>query len=138
MVGTLVLANRTIIDTLSLAWLVRDGDLATPLRASRLPKHVRYLATLLPAGLVLRKRTSLLISPFGLGYTAPYRMIEATTAPGRDALHLLSTMERPRSTESALDGRDVTAAEHQPTVHRQVQEVDVRACIGHAPEQFAA
>ncbi len=52
--GDLVLANHTIIDTLSLAWLVRDGDLATPLRASRLPKHVRYQATLLPACFVLR------------------------------------------------------------------------------------
>jgi len=54
---TLVLATHTIIDALSLAWLVRDGGLATPLRARMVPKHVRYLATLLPARFVLGDHT---------------------------------------------------------------------------------
>ena len=43
---THVQANRTIIDTPSLVWFVRDDRLATPLRAQMVPKHVRY--TLLP------------------------------------------------------------------------------------------
>jgi len=80
---TPVLAYRTIIDTLSLGRFVRDGGLATPLRASRLPKHVRYLATLLPAGFVLRNQH---ITPAhcdcDLAYTAPIAQLEIRDVSG--------------------------------------------------------
>ena len=57
-----MLANHTTIDTPSLAWFVRGGGQATPLKAQMVPKHVRSQATLLPAG-----------SPFGCHTIARFR-----------------------------------------------------------------